>query len=355
MLWLVLLFLLIVRFVYFYETRSTYINGTKIRITDRVSSEPIRYSNSQYLRLSGFKVYLPLYPEITYGDVIVVEGVVEEDKLKQTKLVELKESRGILYGLRKNLIDIYQKSLPQPHSALIAGVTIGSKQNLGEDLWEILKKSGTAHVVVASGMNISLISSFLVGFLAMYLPRRKAIPLAIIGTWVYALIAGFDAPIIRAAIMGTIAFSAQELGKLNTALRALIITALIMLFIRPDWLVDLGFLLSFFATASLLLFEKKVYKLLRFIPDGLGIVKKDFSTSIAAQIGVAPILFISFEQFNLLSPLINALVLWTIVPMTSLGIIGGIIGLVFEPVGTAILWLTFPLTLWFVKVVEVFG
>jgi len=207
-------------------------------------------------------------------------------------------------------------------------------------------------VVVASGMNVTLVASFLMAVLVLFLPRRQAVPAALLGIWAYSLLSGFDAPIVRAAIMGSIAFSAQALGKLSSAARALALSALTMLIIWPQWLTDLGFILSFVATASLILFERRVARLVRFVP---GIFREGFSTSLAAQIGVAPILFATFGQFNLLSPVINALILWTVPAITIVGGIGGMIGLTVPFLGKLILLLTYPLTSWFIWIVNLFA
>ena len=295
---------------------------------------------------------MPLYPEVYYGDQVVVDGTVKDGELKDPKLVGVKESKIFLYSIREQLIDFYQKNLPQPHSSLISGVTIGSKASIPKDFWEALKKTGTAHVVVASGMNVTLVSQFLISFLALLFPRRRAIPMALMGVWSYAILSGFDAPIIRASIMGSLVFVAQEIGRLNFSLRALFMTAFAMLFVKPDWLTDIGFMLSFAATLSLILFEPKVDRFFKKIP---AIIRKDFSTSLAAQVGVVPILYFGFGQFNVLSPVINAMVVWTIVPITIIGMVGGILGLIFEPVGRAVLLLVYPLTSWFVWILRIFN
>ncbi|KKQ97634.1 MAG: ComEC/Rec2-related protein [Candidatus Woesebacteria bacterium GW2011_GWB1_39_12] len=352
LLWFLLIIILVIRVIYFYKNQPSYPDGTRIRITSRISSEPIRYSSSQFLKLQGFKIYLPSYPEVYYGDQIAVDGTVKDGELKDPKLVGVKESKIFLYSIREQLIDFYQKNLPQPHSSLIAGVTIGSKASIPKDFWEALKKTGTAHVVVASGMNVTLVSQFLISFLALLFPRRRAIPMALMGVWSYAILSGFDAPIIRASIMGSLVFVAQEIGRLNFSLRALFMTAFAMLFVKPDWLTDIGFMLSFAATLSLILFEPKVDRFFKKIP---AIIRKDFSTSLAAQVGVVPILYFGFGQFNVLSPVINAMVLWTIVPITIIGMVGGILGLIFEPVGRAVLLLVYPLTSWFVWILRIFN
>ena len=349
LLWLVLILLVLLRQV---TDRPTYQNGDRVRITTRVTSEPAKYEYSQRLILSGLKVYLPRFPEISYGDKVVVEGIVLSNELKNPVLVFQDEGTGLLFKFRKNLIDFYRKSLPEPHASLVSGVTLGSKQSIPSDFWQTLKSTGTAHVVVASGMNVTLVAGFLVNFLIIFMTRRRAVPLALVGIWVYALVSGFDAPIVRAAIMGSIGFSAQALGRLNDAWKGLFLSGLVMLGFRPDWLGDIGFILSFVATASLMLFQKRVERKIRFFPK---IIRADFSTSLAAQIGVAPILWITFGQFNLLSPMINALVLWTIAPITIIGMISGFVGIFVPLIGRLILFVIFPLTSWFVGVVNYFA
>ncbi len=348
---IVVIVILTIRFSLYFTNTVKIADGTKIRISARVSSEPIAYSNSQYLKLSGYKIYLPLYPRINYGDRVVVEGILEDGKLKNPVATDIKYSNGFLYRYREKLTAFYEKSLPNDHSALIAGVVIGSKRGIGEDLWEKLKKSGTAHVVVASGMNITLIANFLVGFLILFLSRRKIIPLVLILVWIYAVITGFEAPIVRASVMASVAFLAVETGRMYQSLRSLLITAAVMLFVKPGWISDLGFWLSGLATASIIVFSPKFNKIFSFLPK---IIKEDWVTTLSAQVGVVPLLYYYFGQLNILSPVINVAVLWTIVPLTIIGMIAGIIGTIFEPLGRIILYLCYPLTSWFLYVVSIF-
>jgi competence protein ComEC len=297
-------------------------------------------------------VYLPRYPEVSYGDSVVVEGVVSKDKLNEVSLIKIQEGQSLLYQIRKKLIEVYRKSLPEPHSSFLAGLTLGSKAGLPKEFWEQLKKTGTAHVVVASGMNVTLVAGFLMNLLILLMPRRRAVLAALVGIWGYSVLSGFDAPIVRAAVMGSIGFSAQAIGRLYDAWRGLFLSALGILFVKPEWVSDLGFILSFVATASLMLFEKRIRKKVQMLPK---VIREGFSTSLAAQIGVAPILFVTFGQFNLLSPLINALVLWTIAPITIIGMIGGSIGLFVPLLGRLILFITFPMTSWFMWIVSSFS
>jgi len=270
--------------------------------------------------------------------------------LKETNLVKVEQSGG-LRNLRNKIVDIFKKALPEPHASLLAGITLGSK-NMPEGFWNKLTETGTAHVVVASGMNVTMVASFLISTLTLFLKRKFAILGVLIGVFVYSLLSGFDAPIIRAGIMGTVAFIAQETGRLISAWRALVYSAAVMLLVKPDWVGDIGFILSFVATASLLVFQKRIDRYFRSLPN---LLREGFSTSLGAQIGVAPILFVTFGQFNILSPVINALILWTVPLIMVIAGIGGLVGLIIPDLARLILYLAYPLTLWFIWAVEIFA
>lgn len=348
-LWIGLVLLVFVRY---YTSQPTYKDGQKIRITARVSSEPTRSAFYQNINLGGLRISLPRYPEVRYGETVVIEGIVDKRNLKDSVLINVSETTSVFPKIRNLFLTFYNRNFPQPDASLISGIILGAKTSLQRDFWQSLIKTGTAHIVVASGMNVTFVAAFLMSVLAIFFKRRVAIPAALAGIWFYAALSGFDAPIVRAAIMGSIAFSAQEMGRVMDAYKVLFLAGLMMLMVVPEWLGDIGFILSFVATLSLMLFEKRIEALVKFLP---GVLKEGFATSLAAQIGVAPILFVTFGQFNLLSPVINAIVLWTVPLIMVIGALAGVIGIIFEPLGRLILYLAYPLTRWFVWVIEIFN
>jgi competence protein ComEC len=328
-----------------------YPEGKIIRLSGRVLTDPIVYDTARYIKVKGLTDYIDLFPEVSYGDRVILEGEVEGDRLRKAKVVELRQGGG-LYDTREKIVSLFRKAFPEPHASLVGGIVLGSKTGMPEDFWESLKASGTAHVVVASGMNVTFVASFLVNSLVHFIKRQKAIIVALLGAWVYVLLSGFDAPLVRAAIMGSIAFGAQGMGRVNIALRALIFSAGLMLVLKPEWVYDLGFILSFFATLSLVLFETRISGLLERFPF---LFKKDLATTLAAQIGVSPILLLAFGGFNIFSPFINALILWTVPPIMIIGAAAAITGLVIPQLGQAILYLAYPFTYWYIKIVELFS
>ena len=228
-------------------------------------------------------------------------------------------------------------------------MVLGSKKNLPNDFYQTLKSTGTIHVVVASGMNATLVGGFVLAALLNFVNRRKAVLFSVFVVWMYAVISGFDAPIVRASIMATMISIAQLSGRSNFTWWSLVITIFMMLFVKPEWLTDLGFILSFVSTTSLMLFEKRIATYFEKVPQ---ILREGLTTSLAAQIGVAPILFLTFGQFNVFSPIINALILWTVPLITVIGFLGGIIGLIWYDLGKLILYFAYPFTSWFIWIVR---
>lgn len=341
-----ILFLLVILRVA--SINHVYPEGARIRIKGRVLSEPVVYDNARFIKLKGLGAYVDLFPEVNYGDFVVLEGKVSRGRLKDAVVLEVRQGEW-LYGLRQKIISMFKKALPEPHASLVSGVVLGSKAQMPTEFWESLKLTGTAHVVVASGMNVTFVISFLVNSLIKFVKRQRAIVVAVVCAWVYVVLSGFDAPLVRAAIMGTIAFGAQAAGRVSVALHALFVSAALMLIAFPDWVYDTGFILSFIATLSLILFETKVSKMLARVPF---LFKKDLATTLAAQVGTAPILFLTFGNFNLLSPIINSLILWTIPPIMLIGASAALAGLAVPALGELILYLAYPFTWWFTVIIK---
>lgn len=346
------LFLIILLLVRFFITRPIYKEDDLVRVNAKILSQPTLYDNYQSFSVYGLRVGLPRYPEIDYGDKVVLTGKVKEKKLTNVKVESIQKGSGVLLDLRKKIINFYVNNLSINQSALVSGVVLGDKTSLTQDFREKLIKAGVIHVVVASGMNVTFVAAFLISILTIVLKRNTSIPFVLFGILVYVALSGFDAPIVRAAVMGSLVFLAQETGRLTSAWRALIFSAIMMVIVVPDWVFDLGFILSFVATASLLLFQKRVDKKIKFVPD---LFREGFSTSLAAQIGVAPIIFVTFGQFNILSPIVNALVLWTIPFIMVIGATSGLIGTFVPVLGKVLIIFVYPFTWWFEFILNAFS
>lgn len=357
---LFLIFLL--RLFLFPEPKFDYLPGQKITLVTTLTSEPKVFGQTQRFETQGLMVVARRYPQYHYGEKLKISGSLREEVSNQKRKVldfpqiEILSEKGgnwlmvKISQLRQNLVATYQSFLPGPSSALLSGIVLGSKHNLPPDFYEALKMSGTLHVVVASGMNVTLVAGFLTGLFGYFLKRQWATIASLGGVVFYTALAGFEPPIVRASIMSGLALTAQGFGRQNWGVLSLFLAGYIMLLIKPSLISDLGFQLSFLATAGLLLVKPALSKLER-----LPLLGESFTTTLAAQLAVLPLLLGTFGQYSLLSLLTNTLVLWTIPWIMGFGAVVGVAGLIFPALGQILAFLLYPFLFYFEIIVGFLG
>ena len=359
---LVLLLFLSLRLYFFYRNQPQIKDGQKINFKTTLLSEPKVFGNYQSITAnlaSNQKVFIkvPRFPEFHYGDVLDVNGVVKKKALDnkriiltiyfpKTKLVK-NSNLAIIGVIRQKIISLFSRTLPTPYSSLFSGIVFGIKESMPKDFTDQLRISGVMHVIAASGMNISMVGSFLSFAFAFFFKRQVALIMSILAIIFYAFLAGFEPSIIRASIMGILVYSSQILGRQNLAAYGLFLAGFVMVFVNPSIIFDVGFQLSFAATAGLLYLGPKKH-------SGK-ILLGDLVTTIVAQASTLPILLANFGIYSIWSIIVNALVLWTVPYIMIIGGIGAISALIFEPLGKSILFLAYPLLFYFQKIVELFS
>lgn len=366
---LILFILLSLRLFTFYNSRQIYKDGESIGFNSRVLSEPKVYKNYQSFSVnapSGENAYVKtgIHPVYYFQDNIYVSGKLKYRLLNnKTRILALDFPKisfvnppaggsddlflAIIKQVRQKIISVFETSLPKDLSGLLLGIVFGIKQDLSKEFLESLRKVGVMHVIAASGMNVTMAGGFIFYLFSAFLKRQLAVFLSILGILFYAFLAGFEPSIIRASIMGVIAFSSQILGRQKDSFYALLLTAFLMLFVSPKFLFDIGFQLSFLSTLGIL-----------FIPEvftkAKNAISEDFLTTFSAQIATLPILLSAFGSYSVLSILVNVLVLWTIPFLMALGAIAALISFVFEPLARLFLYLCLPFLLYFEKTATFF-
>lgn len=240
--------------------------------------------------------------------------------------------------------------LPSPSKELLSGILLGQNKNLPGRLRIALRDSSTLHIVVASGQNLSMVAGF---FLALsgLIKRRTAIFLSLLAAVFYAVLTGFQVPVIRAAIMFSLASFAGFFGRKSEGLLVLIITSLLMLLVNPRWLFDLSFQLSFLATFGVIVLAPVLLQKLRFLP----IIGQDLAVTMGAQLMVLPIIAQNFHQISLVSLFANLLVLWTIPFIMIAGVLMVILGSIFTGAGHLLALGVNGLLTYFSYIVEFFA
>ena len=114
---------------------------------------------------------------------------------------------------------------------------------------------------------------------------------------IFVVMTGGGASIVRAAIVGVLAYLAPLLGRVYAPRNGIVFAALFMTLENPNVLVyDLGFQLSFLALLGIIYLKPAIQKITGFgLEKGIFNWRDHLLTTASAQIMVAPILIRSFS------------------------------------------------------------
>ena len=139
-------------------------------------------------------------------------------------------------------------------AAIVTAILIGDRAGLSEDLERRLQRAGTYHVIAISGGNIALFAMLAWGLArALIAARRPSIVSAMTMIAAYGLLVGAGASVGRAVIAALLFLAAALAGHRTPALNVLAVVGIVFLVWDPLALADVGFLLSFGATAGILI------------------------------------------------------------------------------------------------------
>lgn len=349
---ILLLFFLLLRFI-FYRNQGFSV-GDKVKITGIIRSEPESRGNYQLLKIDKFTISTGKYPEYYYGQKVEIVGEIKERGVAnyfvsspEIRVLENNLKRSFAVDLKVRLRKVYNTIFPKPFDGIVSGIVLGDKELIPSSFYEKLKETGTLHIMVASGMNIAMVSEGVLSFLTLFFKRKKAIIFLFILIWFYSIMTGLNPPIVRAAVMASFVYLGQIFGRKTNSGRILFIAALIMLIFEPFLLWDVGFQLSFLATAGLVFIQPYLSN------SGFILFKSsNFSSTMAAQIMTLPVLIAGFGQFNLASPFINLLILWPIPFILEIGFIIGFLGLLWTSLAIIPSYLAFPILLYIEQIIE---
>jgi len=315
------------------------------------------------------------YPEYQYGDRLKFSGKVEEPFVSEEfsykdylsrydtyavmrfpKIEKIGEDQGnkmkaALLSIKHRFQGVLSQILPEPHNALAQGLILGVKHRIPEDLKNAMIAVGVSHIIVISGYNMSIITQNILKT-RQYVGRRSALVLSFLLVLAFVVITGADASVVRAAVMAMLAVAALNVGRIYVSLNALIFVAALMVLENPKILgFDLGFQLSFMATAGLIYLGSWFENKLQWVPNILEF-RKNLASTMAAQIFALPLLIFYFERLSIVSIVVNVLILWTVPYAMFLALTAGVLGMIYVPVAkilAVVLWGILAFQIWVVE------
>ncbi|MGL5973201.1 MAG: ComEC/Rec2 family competence protein [Oscillospiraceae bacterium] len=243
----------------------------------------------------------------------------------------INHSKTILYFLnllKQNLKISLSKILPGIEGDILNGLILGEKDNIDKLYIEKMSTLGVSHIMAISGLHISVIGISILYFLKLLKLKRLANILTIMIMFTYLLIVGSSPSIVRATIMFSLFLLSDIFKRYRDTLSSLGFSLIIILLINPYSLYSIGFMLSFTAVLSIAIISKPINMFLHkyFRNKILIYVFSIILISTFISIITLPIISYYFGEINLLSPIINMLIL----PFMSVTLVTGMLTMILS-------------------------
>ena len=312
------------------------------------------YRYGDRLRAMGHLETPPRFEDFDYRAYLATQGIYS--LIRYPRLERLASGQGspfwsFLYSAKEAANQAIARLLPEPAAGLLQGILLGTRTGIPADLYDDFNATGTSHVLVISGANITIVAALFSLIFGRLLGKRRAYWLTLAGIALYVLLVGADAAVVRAGLMGGLFVTALYLGRRATAYVSLLATAVLLTLLNPLALWDVGFQLSFAATLSLILFTPLLERwfergLSRFTgPErarrGVRLLSGVLIVTLAAQVLTLPLVAYRFGRLSLVAPLANLLILPVQMPIMIGGGLAAILGLVpaLQPLAQVVAWL----------------
>jgi len=234
--------------------------------------------------------------------------------------------------LRKALQAVYGRVLPPPLDAVLAGVVLGIPIP-DRSLQQAFRDSGLVHLLVASGAQLSAVGAAV--YLALRRFRRTVRSVAALAAVLgFAVVAGWEPSMARAAVMAAVTVAAGLSRREVDPPTLLGLAAAVLVAAHPLLLWDVGFQLSFAATAALLFVSPALRQHLPLQPPW---VREGVAAAVSCQVFVLPLLLWHFGHLQPWAVAANVLALPAAAFLVPVGLLGGLVGLVWVPAAVPLL------------------
>lgn len=329
------------------------------------------------------------FEDWAYGDRVLIQGPLETPPEFETfdyraylsqkdihsivpyasvRLIESGQGNPItalIYDLRSHALNTIESIFPDPEAALLSGILVGMESSIPPEVQADFNKTGTTHIIAISGFNITIIAAIFMSLFRRILGTRKGLITAGIGIFIYTVLVGAEAAVVRAAIMGALTLIATRLGRQTYGFASLSAAAILMTVIDPDVLWDVGFQLSFAATMGLMVFTPPLERgFSRFAGTFVSKEQAEKLTppvsefvlyTVAAQLMTLPLSAMYFQQLSLTSFIANPVILPAQPLLMITGGLATVAGMIWMPLGRALAIIAWPFPAFTIRAVSFFA
>ena len=256
--------------------------------------------------------------------------------------------RSLLFKTRTYVINTLHQYIGNNNKELgiAEALLIGYKEDLDKDLVQAYSNTGVVHIIAISGLHLGLIYAVLLWLLnciPVIKNSRYVKAIFLIGfLWLFSLLTGGAASVLRSAVMFTVIVLGKYFFKQSSVYNSLAASAFILLCYNPYYLWDVGFQLSYLAVIGIVALQQPIYRSVYLKNKWLQKTWQMMSVTIAAQIAAFPICIYYFHQFPNLFLITNLLV----IPLSTIILFGEILLIaissfvsIAEYLGVVLTWL----------------
>lgn len=238
----------------------------------------------------------------------------------------------VLDEFRQKMVECLFGAMEEDDAGLMCAMLLGEKTYLPDEEKELYQRIGIGHMLVISGLHISLLAAGLFFFLRRFvMPMRPAVIVTVVFLCVYGKFTGFELAASRAVLMMCCALFARYTGRCYDPPSALSFSGIVTLVQEPEQLLQCGFLLSYTAVAGILLFAPVMER-----AQIKSKAAQAFFSSASVSVATLPVMLWFYHEICPYSVLVNMVVLPFLSLLIGVGATGGIFAL-FCPAGGAAL------------------
>ena len=330
-------------------------DGTTVPLHGQVLIKAPAYATVEYgdlIHATGLLETPPIFEDFSYRDYLARQDI--HSLLRQADIIVIDSHHGFflwewLYRFKAHALKTLLAIWPEPEASLLAGILLGVESGIPSDLDEAFVATGTSHIVAISGFNLTIIAGVFIQMANRLLKGRGKTTLPLVGLWLYTILVGASAAVLRAAVMATVMILARRAERATHGPTSLAAAVFFLGMLNPYMLWDVGFQLSLAATLGLILYTEPVTKAFQRLFEHLtdkeraqkivGLLSDALIVTIAAQITTTGVIVGVFHRLSLVTLLTNLLILPAQQYVMLLGGVALIAGLLLRPVGQILSWL----------------
>ena len=269
-------------------------------------------------------------------------------------------------NFREKCTAFFDNTFPKEEAAVLKAFIAGDKSTISDEIEESFSASGLSHILAVSGLHVAVFISLIVSMLKFFkISKRNEMFFSVVAAIFFVFFTGASVSALRAGVLCIFALIAKLIYRKSDPITTLSFAAALFCLFNPHIIYDASFMLSFSATAGILIFyetvsealskiyskidsKTKIYKFLRNFFDSIAV-------GLAVQVFVLPLLIYLFNGFSVMSVIATVVITPLLPYLLAGGLLFICISFVNSSLATPVAGFVFLLAKLMIFIAEKFG